>query len=53
VQVPREEVFEQVRQENIAAATAQAAKDKLRDRTVTEIQADPSKRIGGTNDSDS
>jgi hypothetical protein len=54
VQVHREEVFEQVRQENIAAATAaQAAKDKLRDRRVTEIQPDPSKRIGGTDDSDS
>lgn len=54
VQVHRQEVFEQVRQENIAAATAaQAAKDKLRDRTVSELQADPSKRVGGTNDPDS
>jgi len=51
VQVHREEVFEQVRQENVAAVEAATeARKRLADRTISGLQADPSKRSGGTED---
>lgn len=51
VQVHREEVFEQVRQENVAAVeAANEARRRLSDRTISGLQADPSNLKGGTED---
>ena len=52
VQVHRQEIYEQVRAENIAAISgAKAARERVGDHTVGDLHTDPSKRVGG-DDSD-